>query len=254
MSDEAMAAAAAAASPPAEGADANAPVEGEPTSSLSHEDAVAALGKTRKEAADYRTKFSPYRDAFEGIDDGTRDVVLDAVGKLKGGDIGGVTEWLELGKRMMSPEEFQEWAGLPAAKDPKPASDTPPALTIEQVASLLDDRMKAQEEATAAAQQKQKNQEEANALITEAEGMGFQRGTPQFKMLFTMAVEGAMTLKEAKVAYDQAFAGVQPPPVPITSAQPSPGAVNTPVTEKISAADKLSARIDRAIAADSGLS
>lgn len=257
--NEAMEAAAAA--EPVTGQDPGDGVEEQEENSthLSHDDAISALGKTRQEAADYRTKYSPFRDAFEGIEDSTTTVVLDAVSKLKTGEVDGVRAWLDLGKRMMSDAEWNAYIGTPVpdpVKEVVENTDPDEKLSLHDVGKLLDDKLAAQEAAQRQAQADREIQQEAQRIVAEAESMGFQRGTPQFKALLDIAVTKQVSLADAKAEYEKAFPGSapQPPATPRTAGVKPAGGVQVADTgDKVAAMDAMSARIDAAIAADGGL-
>lgn len=259
MSKEAMAAAAAA-EPAASQEPAPEPEGGgEGEGTLSHEDAIAALSKTRKEAADLRTRSKPFREAFDGIDDSTASVVLDAVNKLKGGDVDGVRAWLDLGKRMMSDAEWDAYVGKPI---PDPVeelvenADPEEKLSLHDIGRVVDERLAASEAAQRQAQAELEIQREAEKIVAQAETMGFQRGTPQFKALLDIAVTKELTLEDAKAEYEKVFpssAPVAPPPTPKTAGAAGAGAIQTDTGVEVAAVDKLSARIDAAVAADGGL-
>lgn len=252
MSEEAMAAAAAAPAPEA----------GSEPAAHSFEtvdDAYAALQDARQEAAGYRTKYAPFRDAFDGLDDGTVEFVLQSVVGLKQGTTEGVTQWLDAGQRMAKEDEFNAWlegkapkpaaAPTPPTEEAQPTSPNEPVdvtALVQQAVGAAMQQMQVQQQQSA--QEAQVN-ERASALQAEAEGLGYEAGSAPYRALFDIAIDKGVGLAEAHAELRASFGleATPPPGVPATSGTPATGAV-TPADggEKVSARESVEARIKAA--------
>jgi hypothetical protein len=246
------------------------------------DEAVSALKDVRKEAAQYRTLYAPFRDAFGDLGEGSVSLVLKSVEGLRANTTEGVTQWLDLGKQMASVEEFAAWSGV-SQEEPvtveettPPVADTPvvseaaaPAITAADVAKAVSDALAADRVERQATDAEAGLAVQRDALVKEAGDLGFQPGTPQYRAFFDIAVEAKVPLAEAVGLYEAQF-GPRPvaaaadspgadaaeaiaakvlPPVPQTGGVQSTGSVETPSTENMSARDKVSARIDAHILA-----
>jgi len=247
------------------------PPEAEPTHSFeSVDDAVAELGKVREEAAGYRTKYAPFRDAFDGLPDNAIELVLEAVVGLKSDSTEGVHAWLDLGQRMAKEDEFSAWiegtGAAPAAapvEDPEAEPQEDPVTEPVDIQATIDaavtKALEADRAARAEADQQTALDNRAAELQKQAVDLGYTPGTDPYRALFDKAVHDQTDLETAHVGLRESFGlpvedpepepdpiAADPPPVPATGAVVPQGGVQTPETaEKLSASDKLAARLDR---------
>ena len=239
--------------------------EAEPSHSFSSvDDAVSELGKVREEAAGYRTKYAPFRDAFDGLPDNAIQMVLDAVVGLKSDTTEGVHAWLDLGQNLAKEDEFTAWmegkgaAPAPVVEDTEtePQEDpvTEPTIDVEAAIARA---LEAERAVRAEEAQQARVNEQAAQLQAQATELGYQPGSIAYRTLFDTAVANGTGLEEAHSAMQAEFAPsvetveevvpeVEPPAVPATGGINPQGGVRTPETvEKLSASDKLAARLDR---------
>ena len=140
----------------------------------------AYVEKLRKEAADRRGQLRIYEEAFEGYDPETRDAFLQFA-RLQYAAAQGDQEAIQM------LEEFY----ADDAEDDTPEADPDDApLTRAQAEEMA--RMLAREEAERLYAERERHQTEVR-MVSEvrstAETMGYQFGTPEYKMLLTLANE-----------------------------------------------------------------
>lgn len=238
------------------------------------EDALKALESARKDAGKYRTRYAPYRDTFDGLDDDAITLVLDAVAGLKSGKTEGVTGWLDLGKKMATEQEFTDWIGgspMTTTPDAKATADDAIEKAVEKegsgettadiaaiVAQAVATAMEAEREKTAEVNAQAAQKQEAQRLIDQAKALGYEEGSLEQEMLFSIAIKQELgSLEEAHAVYQERFAPKaapvteDPPPVPATTQEPSAGSIPEPEADAgMSAVDKLHARLDAALSDD----
>lgn len=214
------------------------------------DDAVAELGKVREEAAGWRTKYAPFRDTFDGLDEGTVTFVLEAVRDLKSDNPDGVTKWLDLGAKMARDDEFDAWiSGKVPAAEPAPETEGEPetvdvqATVAQAVAEALAKEREEREQQT----REQETQRRAAELQNQAKELGYTPGTGPYSALFDVAMRDGVDLATASETLRAEFTGgKEAPRVPGTASAQAQGGVVTPeATKKLSAAEKLASRLDK---------
>ncbi len=237
-------------------------------STLSLDQALSALEKVRKESAGRRVEHAPFKDAFNNLDAGERDFVLDAIKAIKQGDgSAGAKQWLDFGKQIAGEDIYNEWVGTAAetiaavqeaanaVTQDKPAIPAPVAAPVPAAAPAVDvnkivaDAVSAAVQGVTRSQADRDNQVQAVAYQKEAEGLGFTRDTPQYRALFDIAIADGLTLPEAKESYDKTFGNApKAPAVPKTAAAgQGSGSVVASEKDERPAVDKLEELVARSI-------
>jgi hypothetical protein len=230
----------------------------EPASEPAHafesvDDAVAELGKVREEAAGWRTKYAPFRDTFDGLDEGTVTFVLEAVRDLKSDNPDGVTKWLDLGAKMARDDEFDAWISgkVPAAPAAEPALETegePETVDVQAtVAQAVAEALAKEREEREQQTREQETMKRAEELQNQAKELGYTPGTGPYSALFDVAMRDGVDLATASETLRAEFTGgKEAPRVPGTASAQAQGGVVTPeATKKLSAAEKLASRLDK---------
>lgn len=147
----------------------------------------------REEAAGYRVKakqvetaYEPFRGVFEGVDDGTRDAVLQLAGTLiKDPENAGPKELLRVA-RALTGDRFDEVMK---------SLDEPQYLTAEQAKELYEKEQQAKEE-------ERERTAAVEAVQKEAKELGYEDDTVEKSMLFFFAhrqTEGDLKAAHEKV-------------------------------------------------------
>lgn len=226
------------------------------------EDWKGKAGKIQSELKGLRGKYTPYRDAFDGIADSDRDAVFSLLNGLKSGNTEGVTQWMLQAAKGLAGDKFGEYvASLTPAEQRELAEDLADndagekELTVaEQIQKALDER----DQAHAKEQESARRISEINAKFQEL-GLNIERDANGRLVDFTaqqvaqMAINHGGDIDKGFEAYnkwmgDQAKAFLQkhqgdptlsPQGTPVTS--PDPG------SENLSPKEKALARIQRVL-------
>ena len=114
--------------------------------------------KLRREAADYRTKYAPYRDTFEGVDPDTAEYLLDVNRLLLSPDkTGAIAELRDLLKHL-DPDSAAGQAVATAIDDAAVDPDAP--LTLNQWEKIQSDKAS-----------KQKSEDDVNSIYETAKSL-----------------------------------------------------------------------------------
>lgn len=116
------------------------------------EDWKGKAGKIQSELKGLRGKYTPYRDAFDGIADSDRDAIFNLLSGLKSGNTEGVTQWMLQAAKGLAGDKFGDYVAslTPAeqrelAQEVADAGEDKPELTVaEQIQKALDERDAAQ--------------------------------------------------------------------------------------------------------------
>lgn len=202
--------------------------------------------KLRQESAKHRTAYQPYRDAFDGYDDASREFLLDLARDLKSDD---PAVRAEAGKRMravgekLSPAEQAALEGEEAP--PVEVEDKP--LTRAELDAIFKEREAIEQQ-----------DREVRAVYDEAESLGYKQDTRELADLLYIATHE--TKGDLKAAHDLRLKSVQSvvddfvrqqqeasgelPVVSTAGGAPAPSAPQAPKTLKEAAA-ATSRRLDR---------
>lgn len=121
--------------------------------------------KLRQEAAEHRTKYAPYRDAFEGYDDESREALLDIARQIVESPRDAAKRMVEVAKGLTG-EEFEKLL----------EDQGPQYLTAEDLDKQLSAR-----------QQKEQEEQAVKAVQSEAKTLGYEEGTAGYADLMFRA-------------------------------------------------------------------
>lgn len=118
------------------------------------------VGKIQSELKNLRGKYTPYRDAFEGVHDDDREAVLTLVNAIKSGDTDAAAEWMFNAAKGLTGAEFEAKFGLTKAEaaeavEAMEGGEEAPEQELsiqEQIQKALDERDAAHKEQLAMAE------------------------------------------------------------------------------------------------------
>ena len=135
--------------------------------------------KIREEAAKYRTSYTPFKEAFDGYDEGDRDAILSLARELQENPDAAARRMLEA-SRSIAGDRFDDWLN----------GDVDPGYLTEQ---QLEARLAEREE-------KQRTEAEVAAIQKEAVNLGYQENTADHAKLFWLAAN--QTQGDLKAAHE----------------------------------------------------
>lgn len=117
--------------------------------------------KIQSELKNLRSKYTPYRDTFDGLHEGDRDALLSLASMVKDGNTEGAVEWLNSALTSLTPAEKAE---IQADIEEAEAAGEPEISIEERIQKALDERDNAAKEALAAQERQNKINSDFAAL------------------------------------------------------------------------------------------
>lgn len=116
-------------------------------------------GKIQNELKNLRSKYTPYRDTFDGMHEGDKEAVFQLVSAIKSGNTEAAATWMVEAAKGLTGDQFEEKFGFTKAEaaeaiaDASDEGEIEPELTVaEQIQKALDDREKAHKDQLATAE------------------------------------------------------------------------------------------------------